>query len=387
MALGLVGWALNRDILVVLCVESRAVQTLFSPVELIGYFAMNPSRFDAARLIVFAERVLRSAGLSETRAHDVAEVLVEGDLLGHTTHGLALLPAYVRELQSGGMVSEGEPQIVADCSASATWDGGYLPGPWLVRRGIEWALERAATAGVATLAIRRSHHIACLAAFLRPVAELGKLLLLACSDPRCRSVAPFGGVEGVLSPNPLAIGIPTSGRPILIDVSMSTTANGFVNQCRETGERLPHPWLLSAEGEPTDDPTTFTADPPSTILPLGGIDAGYKGFALGLMIEALTSALAGHGRADRPTAWGASVLLQVIDPTAFGGLEAFARETSWLADACTQSPAISGRDPIRLPGERALALRAEQLREGVALRPHLSEALTRLSEELGIPFK
>ena len=112
-----------------------------------------------------------------------------------------------------------------------------------------------------------------------------------------------------------------------------------------------------------------------SILPLGGLDLGHKGFALAILVEALTSALAGHGRAQKPTRWGASVWLQIIDPAFFGGRAAFARETQFFANACRQSkPRVPAR-PIRLPGDQSLALHARQLKQGVALHPEILPTL------------
>jgi len=110
-------------------------------------------------------------------------------------------------------------------------------------------------------------------------------------------------------------------------------------------------------------------------LPLGGLDLGYKGFALGLLVEALSGALAGQGRSEQTHRWGASVFLQMIDPDAFGGRAAFLQETQWLAAAVHNNPAPAGSPPVRLPGSRALQLRAEQLERGVALYSGVVPAL------------
>jgi L-lactate dehydrogenase len=128
----------------------------------------------------------------------------------------------------------------------------------------------------------------------------------------------------------------------------------------------------------------FFADPPGTLLPLGGVEAGHKGFALGLLIEALTSALAGYGRADGETRWGASVLVLVIDPARFGGAEKFAREAGWMAEAVHANPPVPGGAAPRLPGERGLALRADQLAHGVALHPSLPPVLAERARRAGI---
>lgn len=334
-------------------------------------------RYGATELQKLAITLLEKTGLSSDRSHIVAQTLLEGDLMGHTTHGLALLPLYLRELESGGMNKEGLPKLLKDAGSAVAWDGDYLPGPWLVHQAIELALERLKKHAVVSISICKSHHIACLAAYLEEVARSGFLIILSCSDPINATVAPFGGLRGVYSPDPIAAGIPTSGDPILIDISASTTANGLVHQKYKEGSRLPHPWLMDQKGQPTDDPATFFEDPPSTILPLGGLDTGYKGFALGLLIEALTNGLGGYGRAQQPTQWGGSVFLQIIDPESFNGLEYFKKEMDYLVKACVDTLPINPDIPVRLPGNRALALRKEQLENGVQLHPAIAPAIAK----------
>src|SRR5476651_1584914 len=101
-------------------------------------------KFNAATLQSFGKSLLMASGLAEDRARDVAEVLLEGDLLGHTTHGFALLPAYLKAIQERTMKTVGEPSVIADHGSSITWDGRYLPGPWLIRRAIAIASTRLA---------------------------------------------------------------------------------------------------------------------------------------------------------------------------------------------------------------------------------------------------
>jgi LDH2 family malate/lactate/ureidoglycolate dehydrogenase len=101
-------------------------------------------------------------------------------------------------------------------------------------------------------------------------------------------------------------------------------------------------------------------------------------------VEALSSGLGGYGRADGANRWGASVFLMVIDPEAFGGRAAFERETGWLADACRAAPARPGSEGARMPGQRANALREEQLRLGVALHPEILPSLKPWADKLGV---
>ncbi len=341
-------------------------------------------RYDAEHLTSFAATLFAHVGLDIEKAQTTAEILVEGDLMGHTTHGLALLGPYLDEAASGRMLGVGAPEVVAEAAASQTWDGRRLPGPWLTVRAAEWAAARAAESGIAAVSIRRSCHIGCLAAYLRRFAERGTMLVIACSDPAVASVAPFGGTRRLFTPDPLAAGWPSPDGPVMIDVSMSITTNGMTNRLRAEGRSFEHPWLMDAAGTPTADPNVFFADPPGSLLPLGGIEAGHKGFGLALLIEALTSALGGYGRADAPTGWGAAVFVMAIDPARFAGLPAFTRETGWMADAVHANPPPQGARPPRLPGERALNLRAEQLANGVVLHPSIPPALAARAAAAGV---
>lgn len=131
------------------------------------------NRYRAQDLRKFANNLLAKNDLQSTMAETVANVLVEGDLLGHTTHGLKLLASYLDELKAGSMSRQGQPVVVQDHGMSVMWDGCYLPGPWLVTRAIETGIERLVSYPIFTASIKQSHHIACLASYLEKVVKKG----------------------------------------------------------------------------------------------------------------------------------------------------------------------------------------------------------------------
>jgi LDH2 family malate/lactate/ureidoglycolate dehydrogenase len=342
------------------------------------------ARYDAPALLRFGQALLTGAGMPGERARDVADILVEGDLLGHDTHGLQLLGSYLQHIEAGQMKLEGEPITLADHGAVLTWDGQRLPGPWLVLRAMDIAMEKARTYGSGTVTIGRSHHIACLAAYLKRATDQGLVMLLLSSAPSGGSVAPHGGLRAVFSPSPIAIGFPTSDAPVLVDVSTSITTNGLTNRLRREGKRLPQHWLIDETGTPSDDPAVLHPPRRGTILPLGGLDAGHKGYGLALLVEALTAGLAGHGRSDPLEPLGASVFLQILDPEAFSGGDAFRRQMDWVAEACADSPPRAGFERVRLPGQMGLLRRERQLREGVELEPSILPALAAWAEKFRV---
>jgi L-lactate dehydrogenase len=340
--------------------------------------------FDANALSAWAQTMLERRGMAPEKAASVAAILVEGDLLGHDTHGLALLGPYLTKLDQGELVGAGSFEIVSDRPAALLWDGRKLPGPWLVLEAIAEAGIRARALGAATVVIRSSGHIACLAAYLEAPAREGLMVEIYSSDPAVCSVAPFGGKTAVFTPNPLAVGIPTSGDPIMIDISTSITTNGMSARLQAAGERFPGKWLLDGQGRPSDDPAVFSEQPRGTIQLLGGTDSGHKGYGLTLTVEAMTGGLAGYGRADAVEGWGATVMVRVTDTAAFAGREAFDRQLDWVADACRENPAIDPKRPVRLPGERGLERKRKALAEGLGLAPTVRSAIERLAIETGV---
>jgi L-lactate dehydrogenase len=116
-------------------------------------------------LRAYATALLLAAGLRSDIAGDTATILLDGDLMGHTTHGLALLPGYLDELAHDRMRKAGAPITIHASQAAQAWDGQRLPGPWLTLRALDAAQAMATTQGTGTVVIRRGHHIACLGAY------------------------------------------------------------------------------------------------------------------------------------------------------------------------------------------------------------------------------
>ena len=342
-------------------------------------------RLDVALLTRLVGDLLAAAGLSADKAARVSRLLVLTDMLGRHTHGVALAPLYVEQLEKGLMARSGEPECVKDTGTTVVWDGHYLPGLWLVERALQIAFDRVATHGVVTFAVRRSHHIACLAALVKQATDRGLLAILASSDPAFGFVAPFGGREPLLTPNPFAIGWPGSRSPVLVDISASITTVSQIRQKAAAGARLEHPWLLDASGRPTTDPRVLEqADPRGSLLLLGGLEYGHKGFGLALMVEALTQGLAGFGRKDTEKRWGGNVFLQVLDPVAFAGREAFLEQMDHLADRCRANAPLREGVPVRMPGELAESRIAQALAQGLVLPEPTLAPLGACAERYGL---
>lgn len=345
-----------------------------------------PHLFPASDLQNFAAQLFVRAGLPETRAAVMAGVFLEADLLGFTTHGMNRVPDNLEWLLSGASRKEGEPVVLSDRGNVFNWDANFLPGPWVMSQAIDQAMARVAERGIVAATIRRSQHIACLAAYCPKIAEAGYIALITCSTPAENIVCAHGGIDPVFSANPIAFTAPADDYPLLLDISMSITAGGYVARAKREGKKLPEACLKDNQGHITNDPAAFFSDPPGSMLPLGGAGHGYKGYALSLVTEVLSMALGGYGRADAPRedAEANSVFLQIIDPEAFGPPDDFKRQITTVRDLCEQSQVKEGDPPVRVPGKRAWLLREKQLHEGVELYPTIIEDLKPWADKLGV---
>ncbi len=345
---------------------------------------MAAQRYRVESLIHLAGELFAAAGMESDKAQCVARLLVTADTLGQRTHGIALCAPYIEQIDKGLMTTRGEPEVVRDSGSVFVWDGNYLPGPWLVSQALETASERVAEHGVVTCVIRRSHHIACLASLIKEATDRGLVAILASSDPSSGFIAPFGGKEPLLTPNPIAVGYPGTHAPVWIDVSTSITTVGMARQKSAADTPFDHPWLMDDKGNPTRDPHVLDPGAGGTLLPVGGREYGHKGFGLSLMVEMMTHGLAGFGRPDSEKRWGANVFLQVLDPAAFGGKEAFLRQMDTLTESCRANAPIDSAQPVRMPGEMAQRRIKAAEGSGVELTQAVLDALSSVARRYGI---
>jgi LDH2 family malate/lactate/ureidoglycolate dehydrogenase len=352
----------------------------------VGKPAVVGRRYEADALKAVATRLLVCAGLAAEKASVVAAVFVEADLLGYATHGLQRLASNLEWIVNGETHANGTLTVLNDNGSCQTWDADFLPGPWVTTLAVKEACARAETHGIATISIRRAQHIACLAAYLEQATEQGMMLILSASTPSETAVCAHGGLDRIFSCNPLTIGVPTSGTPILIDTSASMSALGPLFRAHRSGDMLPTDCIVTNHGSVSRDPAEFVLHD-GAIMPTGGLDQGHKGFGLCVFTEALSAALSGYGRADlADDGESNSVFVQVIDPDAFAGREAFFKQMDWLVGACRQSRVTPGAPSVRVPGDRALAMKRDQIANGIALHLSIIEVMQTWAERFGVPM-
>ena len=150
------------------------------------------------------------------------------------------------------------------------------------------------------------------------------------------------------------------------------------------GQKFDFNCLLTSEGMPTNDPLEVR-DKSGTVLPVGGMEYGHKGYGLALGIEALSQGLSGFGRVDNPKCMNLSTFIQIIDPEFFSGLDEFKKQMSHTVYKAKTNKPIPGKT-IYIPGERALMKRKEALKNGIFLSDVTKSSMKKLSTKFDEKF-
>ena len=342
---------------------------------------------NAQDLASLSRQIFLAAGVPPEVAHRVAESLVESNLLGHDSHGVIRVPAYLQMLGDGRLNPRAEPRVARETPSAAVIDGGWQFGQVAARYAMGVAIAKAAQTGVAAVQLYQSGHIGRLGEYAHQAVERGMVGLVSTNNHTSGQIlSPFGGIARRLSPSPIAIAVPGGGDfPIVLDMTTSTTAEGKIKVKKARGQRLPEGWIIDAKGNPSADPNDFYGPPAGSLLPLGGV-LGYKGFGLAFMIDVLSGALGGSGcsKADPPVLRGNGVFLQAIDPAAFGAGESFSREVAAFVEYVKSSPLAPGFDRIRVPGEVEHETKQRRLREGIEIEDDTWQKLQGAAAELGL---
>ena len=262
--------------------------------------------------------LLMAAGLPGDDAELSARALVIAEGWGIASHGLLRLPYYLERLGAGGINATAALTTVADCGGVVSYNGNCGLGHWQVWRAAEAAAARCRTQGIAACAVANSSHCGALGVYTLPLLDQRLIGLVFSTGPAV--MAPWGGHSAVLSTSPIAAGIPCRPQPAIVDLATSTVARGRIAAYAQRGEPLPPGWAVDATGTATTDPVAALA---GMLAPLGG----GKGFALALLVEALTGAMVGphlagditdpfdQAAAARPQ--GIGHLVVALDPARF----------------------------------------------------------------------
>jgi uncharacterized oxidoreductase len=335
----------------------------------------------AELLQAYAADVLAALGAPAESAVRVADSLVRADRLGCHTHGAGLLPLYAKMIAAGALDPLAQPSVDSGGGSLARVDGhngfGQLTGGLAVLAGLGKAQDN----GIAAVAIRNGGHLGRLGEWAQMAASGGMLFLAFCnSGGGARNVAPFGGHERLLSTNPIAFGIPSSGglpHDVIADFATSQISGSVMREHYLAGRPLDPEWAETAIGEPLTEARDFIQGE-GALLPLGGRATGHKGYALALLAEILGGIAGGLMAGEHDPEWFSNAALFLfVDPQQFLPREDLSRRIADLA-------AYLNAGGARLPGAGAQLKDEISSASGIELPDYVCAALRRLGGELDV---
>jgi LDH2 family malate/lactate/ureidoglycolate dehydrogenase len=342
-------------------------------------------RVPAERLRAFIAGAFEQVGLPSADAATVAALMAEADLQGSDGHGVMRLPQYVRRIKAGGVNVRPDIRVVEERAAMALVHGDNGMGHLVMKRAAEISIAKARTAGVAWVGSQWSNHAGPASLYARMPLAAGMVgLYLAVGN--ANHLPPWGGLDMLLSTNPIAAAIPTLEEPpVVLDMATTVAAYGKVKTRAQRGETMPEGWMIDREGRPLTDPKRAEE---GFLLPIGG----YKGYGLALVFGLLAGTLNGAAMGrdvidfnhDDASATNTGQAIVAIDPAAFGDPEAFRRRVDTVVRDLRASSRMPGVDRIWLPGEQSHAKRIEYARDGIPIAPGLMQSLDRVAADLGI---
>lgn len=345
-------------------------------------------RFDAAGLRGFTAGVFERLGLPPADAALGAAVLIDADLAGIESHGIAHLPwhpGYAPGLKSGIVKPAAEISVERDSPVAATWDAngglGVVVGP----RAMGACIEKARVSGMGTIAVRNSRHFGAAGYYAAMAAAKDMVGIALCNVPPIANAA--GSLDRAYGTNPIAMGAPVEGdHAFLLDIATTAVAGGKLEIAARQGKPLPAGWAVDAEGNDSDDPLILRKG--GALLPLGSRleTSSHKGYGLGIMVDILTGVLPGMGSAlfaDRSVlAQGQWFAAWRID--AFCDPAQFRADMKRMVDHLRSLRPAEGQERVLVPGDPEAAARADRSANGIPLDAETIEQLAKLGEELGI---
>jgi ureidoglycolate dehydrogenase (NAD+) len=327
----------------------------------------------------FVARLFMARGMSAPSAGAVARVLVWADLRGGDTHGVSRTAHYFGMIDKGAMKPGAEPRLRVDFGALASFDAEGAAGPVAMLKALDEAQTRARAHGIGMALVGGATHAGAMGCYAEAAAREGFAAIVIAAGPPL--MAFHGARIPSVSTAPMAIAVP--GGPdgvILLDMASSRISNGALKHAKRDGKPLPEGSALDAQGRETTDPAQA-----EVLLPVGG----PKGAGFALMVECLTSLLAGApilsrmlGEGKKGHGQNATIIL--INIARLRPQQDFVADLDTLAEIVKHLPQAEGAPELRLPGERGARLASQRLRAGVPVAPKIWAELVELAKTYNV---
>lgn len=243
-------------------------------------------RYNVDYLRKACEKALISRGMPDKDASMFVDSMLSADMCGVATHGVRMLPAYIRKIDRGDF-SFFDPVIIRQNTSYTILDAQNTIGAVSAVKAAKIAVEQAKTSGIHIVFTRNANTFGAGAFYVEKIANEEQIGLACCNAPAAMPV--FNGLEPLLGTNPLAFAVPTkSYGHIVFDMATSVVAKSKFGVAKANGQMLEPGWALDKDGNPTIDPEKAIQ---GLVLPM----AGFKGYGLALMIDIMAGVLSGAG--------------------------------------------------------------------------------------------
>jgi len=246
----------------------------------------QPILYDLSTLNDFCIEVLTKAGVKLEEAEIISETLLFAELRNIKSHGIVRLPTYVKRLENAAVNQNAEMRFLENKAAAVSvLDADNGMGQVAGYKAMKAAIDIARIYGIGLVAVKNSNHFG-VASYFSMLASKEDMIGLVMTNAS-PAIAPFGTKTPLLGTNPLTVAVPAKkGKPIVLDMSMSTVARGKIRMAALQNKEMPLDWGLDKDGNPTSDPSEALL---GSLVPIGGV----KGSGLSLIIDLLTGALTG----------------------------------------------------------------------------------------------
>ena len=347
---------------------------------------MAEARVSLARLRDFITLALTRLGLPAADAQIVGGLMAQAELQGSDGHGVIRRLPYARRIRAGGINLQPSIKVLQERPGMALLDGDNGMGHLVMQRAAQLAIDKARTCGIAWVGSRLSNHAGPASLYARmPMAH--DMIGLYFAVGNANHLPPWGGLDMLLSTNPIAVAVPAGAEPpVVLDMATTVAAYGKVKAKAQRGEQIPIGWMIDRLGQPLTDPKRAEE---GFLMPIGG----YKGYGLALIVGLLAGTLNGAAMGsevvdfnhDDTTTTNTGQAIMAIDLSAFGDVAGFKARVDQLVRELRASERMPGVERIWLPGEQSHERREANQRDGIPIGAALLQQLDAFAAELGIP--
>lgn len=344
------------------------------------------------RITQVSQDLLEAVGSRKSHARTVAEHLTKANLSGHDSHGFIRIIQYVQEINEGEIDPTADPRVLNESTTTAQLDGNTTFGQVVASAALELGMKKAREHGVSLVTMSNHQHTGRVGAYPEAAANEGMAAFM-CSGyvggTQLMSIAPFGGTTRKLSTNPMVMAFPyQDDGPVLLDFATSISAEGKLRVARAKGNVLPDYWVITRDGDPSNDPNAYYEG--GSLLPIGGLHGGHKGYALSFMVALFGAVLGSIGNPEFREAKATTdsmlhgTTLLLADLRRLGSLDLIKAQVASIVEYVKDTPVREGFSEVLYPGEFEVRNRRQRRKDGLYIEDSTWNEIADLMTRYGV---